>query len=270
MKVIFLSDIHAGNQVSVKSDRAVISQDDTISPQNKQQEILFNYWKELAKTWKNPDILIVNGDTIDGLNGRNAITYCWSDNLIDQANDAIRLVNMFGAKKTFVVRGTPYHTSTKGVDIEEYFAEKLDAVRTGERYTDYSYLVNCAPPNAPKRIIHITHHVGGSKWFMYRGTALSRDMAGAILNESHFVDKSTGEKIRGIVRGHNHYFWYTESASRFMLQLPCWQLMTPFAHKVAAVSPPDIGAVRMEFFNDGFWDEEHRLLKPRELLPKVY
>lgn len=270
MRVVFLSDIHAGSEYSVKSPHAVISEDGTKSEQNKQQEILYNYWHELAKLWKNPDILVVNGDAIDGLNGRNVVGHVWSDNLIDQANDAVRLVKEFGGKKIFVVRGTSYHTSTVGVDVEEYFAEKLGAVKNGQRYTDYMYLINCAPPKASRRVIHVTHHIGGSKWFAYRGTALSRDMAAAILNESHFVDKSTGEKIRGVVRGHNHYFWYTESASRFMLQLPAWQLMTPFTHKVAAVSPPDIGAVQMEFFNDGWWEEKHMLLKPKELLPKVY
>ncbi len=105
---------------------------------------------------------------------------------------------------------------------------------------------------------------------MYRSTALARDMAGMMLNESHFLERDRGHKIFGIVRAHNHYFWYSESASRIMIQAPCWQLMTPFMHKIGATSPPDIGAVQLTVYEDGTWDKEHKLLKTKELLPKVW
>lgn len=237
---------------------------------NHEQVELYDHWLALAKKWKNPDVLIVNGDLIEGLQPRSAISHCWSDDLQDQADDCVRLVKMYGAKTIYVVRGTPYHTQTRGVDIEELIAKELGAVKERSRYSTEFKLLDLSPNKSIPRIVHVTHHIGGSKWFMYRSTALARDMAGMMLNESHFVERDIGQKIFGIIRAHNHYFWYSESASRMMIQSPCWQLMTPFAHKVAATSPGDIGAIRLTMFDDGAWNKEHSLLKTRGLLPVVH
>lgn len=271
-KIVYLSDIHAGSEYAVKSPKAKLSEDDTPSPMNRQQEILYDFWASLAKEWRNPDKLIINGDAVDGLQPKGALRHIWSDNLLDPANDSITLCQMFNAKEILFIRGTPYHTQTKGVDIEEYMAEKLGAVKDGGRYTTEDKVINMTKgmKRAPPRVVHVTHHIAGSKWFMYRPTAAARSAAALKLNEGHFIDPAVHGKITGMARGHNHYFWYQESPSTFMLQLPAWQLPTPFSKKVAPESPSDIGAVMMEFFKDGSWSKVHRLLKPKELLPTVF
>lgn len=269
-KVVILSDIHSGSEYAVKSPWATVREDDTHSQMNSQQEVLFDHWKDLSKKWRRPDVLIINGDLIEGLQPKSQLTHCWSSDLFDQADDCIRLVNMFGAKTIYVVRGTPYHTQTRGIDIEESIAKELGAVKERSRYSTEFKLLDISPNRFIGRIVHVTHHIAGSKWFMYRSTALARDMASMMLNESHFVERDIGQKIFGIIRAHNHYFWYSESATRIMIQGPCWQLMTPFAHKVAATSPGDIGAIMLTMFEDGSWNKEHSLLKSKGMLPVVH
>lgn len=270
LRSVILNDLHCGSEFALKSPNAVIREDGTHSPMNKAQEILYDFYKGLAKKWKNPDRLILNGDLIDGMAWRGHNTHIWSDNLYDQADDSIRLILMFGAKEIFVIRGTPYHTATDGVDMEEYIGQQLGAKMEGTRYSTEIKMINLAPKKAPERIVHVAHHLAGSKWFAYRGTALSRAMSAVMLNESHFIDKNVHEKISGIIRAHNHYYWYSESTSRFMLSAPAWQLPTPFTQKVMPESPSDIGAVQFTFHEDGSWFKEHEVLKPKGMFPRVW
>lgn len=277
-----MNDIHSGSDFAVKSPwatRREIQDDDpddgptfeTVhSAQSPRQKILFEYWEMLAKKWKRPDILVVNGDLIEGLQKRAHITRCWSDNLQDQADDSMRLIKMFDAKKIFVIRGTEYHTGSAGNDIEENIAKELNAVKVGQKYSSYFRLINLAPEGSPEKIIHFTHHIQGSKFMHYRGMPLSRAMANMMLNEGHWVDRQKFRSIFGIVRAHVHYYWYEESASRMMLQAPAWQLQTPYGFKVNPESPPDIGAVKFTFYSNGKWDKEHQLLKTKLTMPKVY
>ncbi len=259
MKTVIINDLHAGSKFAVKS-----------FDQNPIQEKLYNFWSELARKWANPDLLILNGDIIDGIGYRSNLDEQWTGDLMEQARDAIKLIRMYKAKRIIIVRGTPYHTQTEGVDIEEYIGEQLGAEVEGGRYSTEIKLVNIAPKGAPPRVVHVAHHLAGSRYFMYRGTALSRDMAQLMLNEGHFIDRDVHEKITGVVRAHNHYFWYSESASRFMLSAPAWQVMTPFMAKIGPTSAPDIGAVRFEVDSDGTWYKEHRLIESGAMRPEVH
>lgn len=260
LRTVILNDLHVGSVYAVSKNH-----NDT-----REQKTLYQFWQELVKEWKNPDYLILNGDLIDGLAYRANMADTWTTDLQQQADESIELIQEYNPKRIFVVRGTPYHTQTKGVDLEEYIGKELGAVREGKRYSTEIKLINLAPKGAPTRVIHVAHHLNGSKWYMYRGTALSRDMATAMLNETHFIDRKKYGKIWGIIRAHTHYFWLSESASRIMLSCPAWQLPTPFTMKVMPTSPPDIGAVQITCYEDGEYDIEKRLLRTRELMPKVH
>lgn len=257
---VIVNDLHAGSRFSPGPD----------------QPVLMDFWKKVAKKWRNPDRLICDGDLIDGLQYRSNLDECWTTDLQEQADHALNMLSMYGAKTHYVIRGTPYHTQTKGVDLEEYIGKELGAVKETvlgkERYSTQFKLINMAPKGAPPRVLHVAHHMSGTKWFAYYGTAISREMGNMMLNESHWVDRNVHEKIWGIVRAHVHYYWYSESDSRIMLVSPPWQLATPFVNKIHASSPPlgSLGAVRITVHEDGTWDVEKELLKTKELLPKVW
>ena len=259
---VILNDLHAGSRFSPGPD----------------QPVLMDFFKKLAKKWRNPDKLILNGDLIDGLQYRSNLDECWTTDLQKQADFAREEeIKPYGAKTHYVIRGTPYHTQTKGVDLEEYIGKQLGAVKENvlgeERYSTQFKLISMAPKGAQEpKVLHFAHHLAGSKWFAYYGSALAREMNNMMLNESHWVDRQVHGKVWGIVRAHVHYFWYAESDSRIMLVCPPWQLATPFVNKIHASSPPlgSLGAVRITVHEDGTYDVEKELLKTKELLPKVW
>lgn len=260
LRTVILNDLHCGSVYAVSKNH-----NDT-----PEQKTLYEFWIELVKEWKNPDYLILNGDLIDGLAYRGNMEDTWSKDLQKQADDSIELIRMYNPKKIFVIRGTPYHTQTEGVDLEEYIGKQLNAVKEGDRHSTEVKLINLAPKGADPKIVHVAHHLAGSRWFTYRGTALSRDMSAVMLNETHFIDRQKYGKIWGIIRAHNHYWWLCESASRVMISCPAWQLPTPFMMKVMPSSPPDIGATQITCYDSGEYDIEKRLLKTKNLFPKVH
>jgi len=263
---VILNDLHAGSRFSPGPD----------------QPVLVDFFKNVAKKWRNPDKLILNGDLIDGLQYRSNMDECWTTDLQEQADYALDMIKMYGGKSHYVIRGTPYHTQTKGVDLEEWIGRELKAeslVELGKkRYSTQFKVIDMAKPTPTSKpicqpmVLHFAHHLAGSKWFAYYGSALAREMNDVMLNESHWVDRNVHGKVWGIVRAHVHYFWYAESDSRIMLVCPPWQLATPFVNKIHASSPPlgSLGAVRITVHEDGTFDVEKELLKTKELLPKVW
>jgi len=265
--VVFVNDTHCGSNVGLMSDIAE-HEDGRNVGMTYQQGKMLDHWKMCAKKWRNPDCMILLGDLIDGAARADRGTSIWTPNLDTQAQDFKKLYSLWGkAKKTYAIIGTPYHVVDATIKVEEGIARDLGAVRENSRYATEAKLINLAPDStyntADERIVHICHHLGGTKIWQYRGTAPSRAMAMMMLNESHFIERK--RKIFGIIRAHLHHFWQEKSSSRLMQVLPCYQLPTPFMLKVMPESPPDLGTVRFTFHADGSWEDEFEPL-PTKLI----
>ena len=268
---VFINDLHSGSKYGAMTDKACDA-DNKVS-MSKNQEPLYEHLKMVAKKWRNPDYIVMNGDLIDGPAKADKGTTVWTTNVDAQAQDAKRIINMFGKpKKYFCIGGTPYHTKESTVNIEEQIARDLGAVMEGNRYSTEAKLINLAPDKtantANERIFHITHHMGATKNWQYRGTAPSKTMATLMLNESHFLERT--RKIYGIIRAHVHHYWQEKSSGRLMQVLPCYQLQTPFMFKIMPESPPDIGSVRFTIHDDGTIDDEAEILPIRTGMIKVH
>jgi len=269
---VFINDTHCGSKVGLMSDKA-IDEDDRNIGFTKNQEVIFEHWRECAKKWKNPDCMILLGDLIDGRARYDNSTSVWTPDMDLQAQDFMKLIQYWGKpKKIFSIIGTPTHVQDATIKVEEQIARAMGAQKERNSSSTYAKLINLAPDQTFKtkqeRIFHITHHMGSTKVWMYRGTAPSRAMAMMMLNESHFLDKD--RKIFGIVRAHVHHYWQEKSTSRVMQVLPCWQNQTPFMFKVMAESAPDIGAVRFTIHEDGTFEDEVLPLPNEKIRYKVH
>ena len=270
--VVFINDTHCGSNYGLMSDSAE-HEDGRNVGMTYQQGKMLDHWKMVAKKWRDPDCIIFNGDLIDGSARADRGTSVWTPNLDTQAQDFKKLYSHWGTpKKLYAIIGTPYHVQDQTIKVEEQIARDLGAERDNSRYATEAKLINLAPdstlatPN--ERIVHVTHHMGSTKVWMYRGTAPSRAMAMMMLNESHFLERK--RKIFGIVRAHVHHFWQEKSSSRLMQVLPCYQMQTPFMYKVMPESPPDLGTVRFTFNADGSWFDEFEPLPTKLMRHKIH
>jgi hypothetical protein len=289
----FLNDFHSGSNVSLMHEDAYNSDGERHVEMNKYQEGLWEHFKKLAKSWRGIDCLILNGDLCELMMARNRMTECWSGNPVDQVINVVKLISMIKPKKCYIVRGTPYHVDADGLHVEELVGQYLtkgvdgDDVDTGKysqynidpvvkcvkyrgRYALEARLVNLAPKEAEPRIWHVTHHMGSTGAWQYRGTAPSKAMSTLMLNESSFIDRKVWKRIFGIARAHVHHFWYEESASRVMLVNPAWQLQTPFMFKVMPENVPDIGGVEIFHHADGHFEKKKYIMENNVNRPPVF
>jgi hypothetical protein len=271
-RTVFINDTHCGSNYGLMSDDAQ-NEDGRSVGMSYQQGMMLDHWKEVAKRWRDPDCIVFNGDLIDGSAKADRGSSVWTVNMDTQAQDFKKLFSYWGKpKKLFAVIGTPYHVNVDAIKIEEQIARDLGAEREMSRYATEAKLINLAPDSTYKteneRIVHVAHHMGSTKVWMYRGTAPSRSMAMIMLNESHFLERK--RKIFGIVRAHVHHYWQEKSTNRLMQVLPCYQLQTPFMYKIMPESPPDLGSVQYTFHEDGTWEDEHAMMKTKITRPKVH
>ena len=271
-RTVFINDTHVGSNVGLMTDTAVQEGGRSVG-MSYQQGVMFDHWKDIAKRWRNPDCIVFNGDLIDGSAKADRGSSVWTVDMDAQAQEFKKLFSYWGKpKKLYAVIGTPYHVNIDAIKIEEQIARDLGAEMENSRYATEAKLINLAPDSTFKtkeeRIVHVAHHMGSTKVWMYRGTAPSRAMAMMMLNESHFLERS--RKIFGIIRAHVHHYWQEKSSSRLMQVLPCYQLQTPFMYKVMPESPPDLGSMQFTFHEDGTWEDEYAPLKTKITRTKVH
>ena len=252
--IVVVSDVQVGHHLSICSDKPKFSQAPPAPPTtyqpNRVQKALFKAWTEVAKEWNKPDILVLNGEPIEGQQHKNMGTEVWTTNLNDQMDDAKTLIDMFNAKRIYTTRGSDYHVSLRGVPLEEAFGERVGATPIGGYFAPYEIYLE-----EEGVTFNFAHHVGYNQEF-YRSTALTREMALMKLNASH---KPADPDV--IVRSHVHYYWYVGSTSHLTMTTPCWKLQDWFMQrKGPGGGVPDIGAVRFTV-KDGEYSWEKKIYR---------
>ena len=115
MRIVIVSDLHCGNAAGLAP----------FAKNNTQKQLLSRWEDCIAQFGARPDILICNGDAVDGLQikGQGRGDDDW---MPSQIMDAANLLQMWKAKRTIIVAGTGYHVrGGASVDFEEMLANQL-------------------------------------------------------------------------------------------------------------------------------------------------
>jgi hypothetical protein len=259
INLVVVSDIHAGSNSALCVPDMKLAGGGTYQYTDA-QKALYDAWSGLCKEWAAPDILIVNGDAIEGQARKESGVPCWSTNLSDQLNCAKKLVKMWHAKKIYIIDGTGYHVDAAGTPLENMLAKNLEAEKIGPGTSishDELFL------NVGGFTFHFSHHIQvGTGW--YRTTPIARELVFALLNESHKY------KVDVIVRSHVHSFCGVEFTRQKGFTTPCWQLQTRYMKKKSALGMvPDIGAIRFRIY-PGEIRTDKRFYKASEFKPKLF
>ena len=239
--ILIASDIHDMSRMAVCSDTPYNSELDQTMTLTGLQKGLNQAWKDCASEAKDRfgkvDLMVYNGEPIDGANKKNLGQQSWTTNLEDGMQDFMKLDSLISRDKLLFIRGSNYHTTVDGTNIEEILAQRMGAVRAkpwgGSGFTDAYAMVEVYG-----KVFNFSHHIGYSKSMAYRSTALSREMA-----TMHYEDDKLG-KVDCIVRSHVHYFWHNEGVHRHGIITPAWKFADYhlFRGGVAGTTP-DIGMV---------------------------
>jgi hypothetical protein len=257
--IVAIGDLHCGSIYGIATPKFTIGTQRAEA--NAVQLALYEKMGECVGEWPRPDVLICNGDAIDGKCKKDGGLLCWSQSLEDQAAVAAGIIKMWKAKKIYVTRGSAYHVDADGVPMEEMLAREVGAERAGTDgglSADEYYLRHETGPT-----FHVAHAVSvGTGW--YRATPLSRELVFALLTASH--------KYRAniIIRSHVHYHVAVEFTSQRGYTLPCWQAQTRYMLRKSALGMmPDIGAVRFLVGEDGSITVQKKFFKIEESKPRL-
>jgi len=128
-RVVAFGDQHAGHRVGLTPPKWQTANQG--KKYYKIQQELWNEFTYIIDKLKPIDVLIVNGDCIDGRGFRSGGTELITVDRNEQIDIAAYSINYCKADKVVITRGTPYHTGVKE-DWEDQLLEKTKARKIGD------------------------------------------------------------------------------------------------------------------------------------------
>jgi hypothetical protein len=265
--IVVIADTHVGNINSIctpgASRRIVHHRKRTL------QRKLYEAWVWCRSQLTKPeiDLLVINGDAIDGDNRKDLGSEVWTTSMIEQIDDAVKLFTEYKFKNVIVTTGSGYHVKRGADPYEEILAERLARYETdGElgrylrhdilpsrfetvkgntrventsyRYTDYKWRFK-----ALNEVFSITHHVGHSQIEFYRSSPLAREMVTSELDASKY---SLDERPTILIRSHTHYYCMLDFSGSTGIITAAWKYPDEYLHrKGIGGTLPSIGIIEI-------------------------
>jgi hypothetical protein len=161
------------------------------------------------------DILIANGDCIDGKGERSGGTELLESDRNEQIKISKVCIDYVGAKQKIIVNGTPYHVG-KEDDFEATLAALLDAQYANHLHVDIEGVK-----------FDIRHKVNSSVIPHGRYTAPRREAVWSAM----WGERGLSEKANFIIRSHVHYYTLSEDAATTVVTTPCLQGWTKYGSR---------------------------------------
>lgn len=236
--VAIISDIHEGSTVAPWMPAVEVA-DGGRYGLNRFQIFLQECWKvaEAEILTLDPDVIVFNGDLIQGANRRDS-------QLVTNvpALQAESVVERLGpicdkAKKVYFVKGTPFHEGSLSADVEPV-AKQLGGEQnsdTGQYTWDDLFL-----SLGPQYVAHFAHSIGVTSIPQSEPTMPLRDLLNMISEIERFW--SSRPNVRALVRSHRHRCSIAQVPPNLVAMVtPSWQLKGEFIYKKQPGTTPQIG-----------------------------
>lgn len=185
IRIVAISDLHCGHENGMVDEQR-------LDHANNFQKELFGWFVSQISKIKPIDLVIANGDLIDGRQDKSGGSELIVSDRLIQAEMAANIINMFGSNKVYIARGTPYHTG-KLEEFENLTARLCNAEYIGE---EIRLLVN-------QTLIYARHKIGNSSLPYSYFTAPARNLMFDSVKNSH---KENPKNIDIALYAHVHRF----------------------------------------------------------------
>lgn len=199
-RVLVVSDFHAGHEVGLTPPSW--NPEFEADHSSKYRSYMWKKYTESVEALKPIDVLVANGDLIDGRGERSGSVELITVDRRAQCRMAAECIKVAEAQKIIITRGTDYHVGNEE-SWEDLVADFTKAEIGDIRNVDVNGL-----------LFNFRHHIGGSQTPIGRTTPLAREAAwNALWNVRQGFPLSDV-----IVRSHVHYHTYAGG--------PGWLAMT--------------------------------------------
>ena len=239
-RVCILSDFHCGSNVGLTPPEW---------QRTETQTALWNLYVEMIDQIQPIDVLIVNGDAIDGKATRWGGTGMITIDRVEQVEMATQCIEVVNAKEIYMTHGTRYHVGSE--DWESLVAEKV-----GAKIEDQLWL------NINGVVFDIKHFISGSQVPYGRHTPLAKDRIWNLL----WSELEQQPKSDVLIRSHVHAFNFCGGSDWLALVTPSLQgLGSKFGARIPS-GIVDFGIVWFNIEEDGTmeWDYEIVLIQQQK------
>jgi hypothetical protein len=255
--LLALGDIHSGNEGAVMPEE--VNSEDVNSGRNRRyfptkiQKDILKKWYEMCDECPKPDILLLNGDLVDGKNYKDSGLGTWTTDMNLQASALADLVKMIKPRQIIATTGSPYH-SDRNPNSDQIAVEKCGGTFKG----------GYASIKINNHRIYAQHKVSVSKVWQYRTTGIARALVMATLNEPEYGHYDV------LFKSHAHYFTFAGFTSSLGMILGAWKAHDPYGDANIEFANPALGWVRFEFDeNDYSFDHHIFHFRQTEMTPDV-
>jgi len=214
------------------------------------REECWDFWQDGVESLKPIDILIHNGDAVDGKAYRSGGTELTHPDRGSQVDMAVKNIEIAEPSHVVMTHGTPYHTGAID-DWESVVADRLsdrgtDTSISGQEWIDVNGIT-----------FDIKHKVGSSTIPHGRATAIKKEQLWNLI----WADVGEQPKANIVLRNHVHFFDYTGNATYLAVVLPALQGQgTKFGSRQCS-GIVDFGFVWFDIYEDGSYTWSWKVLR---------
>lgn len=191
-RLVVMADLHCGNVVGLTHPD--FDSDTREGTRHKLYQARRKYWRfytDALDELRPIDVLVVNGDCIDGKGEKSGGTELLTADRNEQCDMASAAIQETKCRAVYMTYGTPYHGGASE-DFEQKIAHDIGAAKIGGHdWLDINGLV-----------IDYRHHVGASTVPHGRHTAIARERLWSVL----WAEFNEYPRSNVIIRSHVHYF----------------------------------------------------------------
>jgi hypothetical protein len=247
--IVILSDTHCGSVFGLTPPNQFSAHHRSLQSEGWQA------YQKMFRKWFRPDILIANGDLIEGTQSKQGGAELITPDRNVQAGMAVDCLREWRAKKIFLTYGTKYHVGEQAEDFEYSIAETLGATIEGRLYLRVEGMT-----------LDVRHKVGTSGIPHGRATALMKEMMWDLIEEA----KENGPKVDIVIRSHAHYHIWVEDPDKTMIITPGLQLKRGRYGTRECLGEIHWGAIRLTLHKGQIINKEKMIWKLHANKPKIF
>lgn len=238
---------------------------------------MLSYWKWVKEELvKQPYLICINGEPIDGDNPKENGGGLWSSNINDQIDDFVKLMKQYNPSHITMTRGSGYHVHKNNTSFEDIVANRLnvkpyETIREAEKFREWDN-------NRNSKIViddiltfdvhgckfNVAHHIGYNKAYHNKAQAVTAMLASLEFMRGKYWKSKNFPDI--VVRGHVHYYVQVGFARIRGFTEPTFKFsMDRYFTRQGVPEPPSIGAVEVIVETNG-----HAIIEPHVITNEMY
>jgi len=260
--LVVISDGHSGHQAGLTPPEYANSITGEHHRRDKFaviQDVTWRWYYQEAVRLRPVDILVYNGDAIDGRGEKSGSTELIAADRTVQCTMAVESIMAFQPKNVVITLGTDYHVASTGEEWEYVIAKLLKdrvegdvAIGAHEWFTVNGVMFDCK------------HHLGSSGVPNTKFNAIAKD---ALWNMV-YASRKEAPRADVIVRSHVHSFCHCGDTDFFACSTPGLQAYSKFGAKRVSRTI-DYGFMHFDVSKEGNYQWHPHIAKFKECRPSV-